>query len=119
MKTRKVKRNAYLEALEATSRYLASKNPAPVAGVVVSSSPVAPLADVVSVVRALAGTGLADLVDVRRVLGGTREQQDRAINEARRAGLVTGTNRENRYGCTDEQVKANLDGIGFLSLRGF
>jgi hypothetical protein len=77
-------------------------------------------ADVVAIVRRLAKHGLADLLDVRRAMGGTRQQQDEAINNARRAGLVSACNRECRERPTPEQIASNLEGtLGFLMLCDF
>lgn len=61
---------------------------------------------------------MADMLEVRKLLPGSREEQDLAINQARRALLVTGTGREGRHGVSKEQRAANLDGtIGYLSIR--
>jgi hypothetical protein len=75
-----------------------------------------------ALVKRLAKAGLADLLDVRRELsaaGLDRQQQDAAINAARRAGQITGCARESWPKPTSEQLAANLpDGIGQVWVPG-
>lgn len=80
------------------------------------------VAEVVVVVRRLSNRsnyGLVDMVEIRKALSHmTRNDQDEAINNARRELLVTGSCREGRTRPTAAEIAANLDdGIGYLSLR--
>jgi hypothetical protein len=82
-----------------------------------TTAPPSPLRILLAILAA-SPHNLLDMVEVRKALGGTREDQNRVIELARRAGLVTGTGREGRFGVTPEQRAANLaDGSGFLSIR--